>query len=207
MKHSKGKNVQNFTKVFRKQALPLNVPLDSLEPLMKYSGSLHGYFRHSLLLFEPKTLDEASVKVVHLERMGKHEKDNHPKGTSTTKRKEDTPYCTYCEKEGHDEEHCWKLHFELRPKMKGRKEKQKIVATVQKDPESESEDDVKITVTGFSSVGPIDLGSNLVDEMNIIHLGTIEYGPIKLGFNSGDEANISIDVVSKMRRAPNTAYL
>lgn len=76
-----------------------------------------------MLLFGPKTLDEASVKTIHLESRGKHEKYDHPKRETKTKRKEAKPSCTHCEKEVHDEEHCWKMHSELRPKRNGRKEK------------------------------------------------------------------------------------
>jgi len=61
----------------------------------------------------------------------------HPKRTTTTKRKESKPSCIHSQKEGHDEEHCWKIHLKLRPKRNGRKEKQKMVASMQQDQESE----------------------------------------------------------------------
>ena len=70
LKQIKGQTIQNFTQEFRKQSLALNVPLDTSETLMKNIGSLHSYLRHSLLLFKPKNLDEASVKVVHLKSRG-----------------------------------------------------------------------------------------------------------------------------------------
>jgi hypothetical protein len=57
--------------------------------------------------------------------------------------------CTHCEKSGHDEDHCWKLHHELRPKKFGGKGKQKAVATVQQvDLGSKSGDETRITVVG-----------------------------------------------------------
>lgn len=84
----------------------MNVPLDSPETLMNYIGSLHGYLHHSRLLFEAKTLDEASVKVFHIERMEKHEEDDLLKRTTTTKKKEENPSCNHCEKEWHNEEPC-----------------------------------------------------------------------------------------------------
>jgi len=43
------------------------------------------------------------------------------------------PSCTHCKKEGHDDEHYWKLHLELKPKRFGGKGKQKIVETAQQD--------------------------------------------------------------------------
>ena len=145
----------------------MSVPLDTPEMLMKYIASLHSYLHHSLSLFEPKTLDEASVEVVHLENRGKHEQEYNPKRKITTNRKEAKPFCTHSEKKGHDEEHRWKLHLELRPKRNNRKEKQKIVSTMQQDQESESEDDENITTIGFVGVGPINLGLESSDEMKI----------------------------------------
>lgn len=133
LKQSKGKTVHNFIDEFRKQALALNVPLDTSEPLMKYIVSLHSYLYYSLLLFEPKSLDEASVKVVHLESRRKYEQYDCPKRVAIAKRREENPSCNNCEKGGHDEENCWKLHPELRPKRNDRKEKQKTIAIVQQD--------------------------------------------------------------------------
>ena len=59
--------MQRFTEEFRKQALSLGISLDSPEVVTKYIGSLHSYNRHSLLMFEPTTIDSASVKAIHLE--------------------------------------------------------------------------------------------------------------------------------------------
>ena len=58
--------------------MALNIPLDSPKALMKYIGPSHSYLRHSLLLFDTINLDEASVKEIHLENMGKHGQENHP---------------------------------------------------------------------------------------------------------------------------------
>jgi len=46
----------------------------------------------------------------------------------TTAKEEEWPYCNHGEKEGHDDDHCWKQHPKKRPKKYGRKGKQKIVA-------------------------------------------------------------------------------
>jgi hypothetical protein len=71
------------------------------------------------------------------------------KRTTTTKKEEGKSSCTHCQKDGHDDEHCWKLHPELRPKKFGGKRKQKIVATVQQDLGSDSGDEEKITTVGL----------------------------------------------------------
>jgi hypothetical protein len=43
LRQGKGQSVQSFTKEFRKEALALNIRLDSHETLMKYIGALHNY--------------------------------------------------------------------------------------------------------------------------------------------------------------------
>jgi hypothetical protein len=58
------------------------------------------------------------------------------------------PSCTHCEKIGHDDEHCWKLNLEKRPKQFGGKGKTKIVATVQQDLGSNSGDEGNIIAVG-----------------------------------------------------------
>jgi len=91
--------------------------------------------RHSLLLFEPTTIDAMSVKAIHLERKRKNDKEYHPKKScfkphngkfkgkakgkdkkeNTTKKEEGAkPSCTHCKKEGDDDEHSWKFLLELK---------------------------------------------------------------------------------------------
>ena len=127
LRQGRGQDVQSFTEEFRKQTLNLDIALDSHEVVTKYIGSLHSYFRHSLLLFEPTTIDSASVKEIHLENRGKNERDDHFKKphfkppndkpkvkrkvkekrmTSTKKDEGESPYCTHRKKEGHDDDHC-----------------------------------------------------------------------------------------------------
>ena len=59
--------------------------------------------------------------------------------------------CKYCSKEGHDEDHCWKLHPERRPKKFGNnnKGKSKTIANVVQDLGSDSGDETKITAMGY----------------------------------------------------------
>ena len=83
--------MQSFTEEFRKQALSLGISLDSLEVVTKYIGSLHSYIRHSLLFDEPPTIDEASVKAMHIESRGAHEKIYNPKRIAIAKRRGEKP--------------------------------------------------------------------------------------------------------------------
>ena len=54
--------------------------------------------------------------------------------------------CKHCSKDGHDEDHCWKLHPERRPKKFGNKGKSKTAATTQHDLGSDLGDETKITM-------------------------------------------------------------
>jgi hypothetical protein len=112
---------------------------------MKYIGGLHSYIRHTLIFFNPTSLHEVCVQSTHLENRGKHVQE-HPtkkpsklphkqfkkfkrkdKKIATVKREEGKPSCTHCKKSGHDDEHCWKLHPEKRPKQFGGKGKTKTL--------------------------------------------------------------------------------
>jgi hypothetical protein len=122
---------------------------------MKYVGALHSDIRHILLLFNPVNLDEVYVQETHLESRGNNVHGYHTKKpskfqgntfkgkikdkkTTTTKKEEGKSSCTYGKKDGHDDEHCWKLHLDLKPKRYGGKGKPTRVATVQRDLGSDS---------------------------------------------------------------------
>lgn len=129
--------MQSFIEEFHKQAFKLGISLDSPETVIKHVGALHSYIKHSLLLFGPTTIDAANVKAIHLESRGKNDREDQAKKTpfkpqhgkfqkkgkgkdkksvAAKKGDEATSSCTLCKKYGHDEDHCWKLHPELRPK-------------------------------------------------------------------------------------------
>ena len=68
----KGKSVQGYTQEFRKRALILGISLDSPETLLKYIGGLHNYLKHTILMFNPTSIDEVSIQATHLEARGKN---------------------------------------------------------------------------------------------------------------------------------------
>jgi hypothetical protein len=72
LRQSKDKTIQSFTEEFRKKDLALNITLDSYETLIKYIGALHIYIRHTLLFFNPTSLDEVCVQATHPENRGNH---------------------------------------------------------------------------------------------------------------------------------------
>jgi len=57
----KGQSVQSYTQEFKKRALFLDISPDSLETLLKYIGGFHIYLRHTILMFNPTSMDEVSV--------------------------------------------------------------------------------------------------------------------------------------------------
>ena len=84
------------------------------------------------------------------------------------KEDEATPSCTHCKREGHDEDHCWKLHPQLRPKRFNGKGKQKKVATTQQDLGSNSSDETLIT--GVGARGTLSVNNNFDSIASIIFL-------------------------------------
>ena len=72
LRQLKGKSVQGYTQEFRKRALMLGILLDSPETLLKYIGGLHSYMRHTILMFNPTSIDEVSIQATHLEARGKN---------------------------------------------------------------------------------------------------------------------------------------
>jgi hypothetical protein len=65
--------------------------------------------------------------------------------------KEEKLSCKHCKKEGHDDEHCWQLHLEKKPKwFKERKGRQNFLAITQPtNLGSDSSDETKITTVGL----------------------------------------------------------
>jgi hypothetical protein len=67
-------------------------------------------------------------------------------------RKEEKPSCKNCKKEGHDEDRCWQLHPEKRPKwFKEKKGRQTVAATIRPtDLGSDSGDESKVSLVGMT---------------------------------------------------------
>ena len=137
--------------------------------MLKYIEGLHRYLKHNILLFNPKSLDEVCVQATHLEARGKNisdegrnkifkgknkEKTSNGKGkkNASIKKEGEKMVCKHCSREGHDENHCWKLNPKKRPKHQNNKGKQKIAATTQHDLGEDSSDESKITAMGLNNM-------------------------------------------------------
>ena len=51
--------------------------MQSQDTLLKYIGGLHTYLRHTILMFNPTSLDEVCVQATHLEARGKQNFDGN----------------------------------------------------------------------------------------------------------------------------------
>jgi hypothetical protein len=162
----------------------------------------------------------------HLENMRKHvqedpmnEPSNLPhktfkkfkrkgKKTAIVTREGGKPSCTHCKKSSHNEEHCWKLHPEKKPKQFSRKGKTKTVSIVQQDLGSDSGDEGNITTVGVQgkySLHAISSSNNEfhVDEQKRNELFQIrvvsKHTKIDTLFDPGSQLNlISEALVKKM---------
>jgi hypothetical protein len=129
LKLRKGQIVQEYTDGSRKMALMLDIPLHTQKTLMKYIEGLPAYIRNIVFMFGPTNINEVYVQATYIEagKIGvgvsgesssrKEDKSKwNGKKENPVERKEEKPSCKHCKKEGHDEDHCWKLHPKKRPK-------------------------------------------------------------------------------------------
>ena len=72
LRQLKGKSVWGYTQEFRKRDLILGISLDSPETLLKYISGLHSYIRHTIIMFNPTSVDDVSIQATHLEARGKN---------------------------------------------------------------------------------------------------------------------------------------
>jgi hypothetical protein len=228
IRQAKGKSVQSYTQEFRRRVLILGIDLFSQETLLKYIGGLHSYLRHTILMFNPTNLDEVCVQETHLEARGRNKpqegsnkpfvkrdkgkrkfKGNGRKNASVNKEGEKLS-CKHCSKDGHDEDHCWKLHPEIKPKKFNNKGKPKTVATTQHDLGSDSGDETKITAMGLQGKDSIASTSSSSSSLNetqhekerieVFHIRVMsKHTNIDTLFDIGSQANlISEDIVKKL---------
>ena len=91
-------------------------------------------------------------------------------------------------KEGHDDEHCWQLHPEKRPKwFKERKGRQKVATTRPTDLGSDSGDGSKITTVGLTGI----IGDGYDSRSKLFHIRVImKHTKIDTLIYSGSQYNL-----------------
>jgi hypothetical protein len=213
LKLRKGQSVQEYTDGFRKMALMLDIPLQTQETLMKYIGGLPAHIRNTVFMFGPTNLDEVSVQATYIEagkagmsgessfqkKDDKRKRYGNGKSANTVSKKEEKLTCKHCKKEGHDEDKCWQLHPDKRPKwFKGKKGTQTVAATTSKpiDLGSDSGDESKMTLIGMTG----NFGEETDCRNKLFHIRVImRHTKISTLIDSGSQSNlISEELVKKL---------
>jgi hypothetical protein len=125
-------------------------------------------------LFKQHTLKQGKHELVYqVESSSRKEekiKGNGKKANSATRREEKLS-CKHCKKEGHDDDHCWKLNLEKRPKwFKERKGRQTVATTTRpKDLGYDSGDETKITTVGLTGK----IGDGYFSRCKLFHIRVI----------------------------------
>jgi hypothetical protein len=97
---------------------------------------------------------------------GKGKFKGNGKKNSSVKKEGEKLSCKHCSKHGHDEDHCWKLHPEMRPKKFNNKTKPKNVANTQHDLGSDWGYETKIKAMGFQCKDSIASTSSSSSSLN-----------------------------------------
>jgi hypothetical protein len=181
-------------------------------------------------MFNPSNLDEVCVQATHLEARGRNDTHEGNKKTffhgdkgkkkfkgngrkNVVVKKEGEKFtCKHCSKDGHDEDHCWKLHPERRHKKFGNnnKGKSKTAATVQQDLGSDSGDETKITTMGYQGNGSkastscsnnVNVTQQEKARIELFHIRVVsKHTKIDTLFDTGSQANlISEETVKKLK--------
>jgi len=176
-------------------------------------------------MFNPTSIDEISVQATHLEARGKNvnpevrgsskptaNKNKEKRKHKWKERKANVvqntkPSCTHCKKDGHDDEHCWILHPELKP-MKYDGKKKKIVVAIQKDLGSDTGNETTIAAIGIkgknseastsNSAQSTDNKENERKRHELFHTRVIsKHQKIDTLFDSGSQVNLIYEAIVK----------
>jgi hypothetical protein len=210
LKLRKGQTVQEYTDGFRKMALMLDIHLQTQETFMNYIRGLPAHIRNTVFMFVPTNLDKVSGQATYIE-VGKagvsgessssrkeDKRKRHGNNANAVTRKEGKPTCKHCKKEGHDEDRCWQLHPEKRPKWFKEKKGTQTVAMTSKptDLGSDSGDESNISLVGMTGK----IGEDIDCRSKLFHIRVImRHTKIDTLIDSGFESNlISEELVKQL---------
>jgi len=69
--------------------------------------------------------------------------------TVTVKKGDVKLSCSHCQRDGHEEDHCWKLHPNLKPKWSKKQKGRRKTTTIVQDLGSDSRDKSKVIAMGL----------------------------------------------------------
>jgi hypothetical protein len=104
-------------------------------------------------------------------------------------RKEERPFCKHCKKEGHDEDRCWQLHPEKRPKWFKEKKGRQTVATTTRPTNLglDSGDESNVSLVGMISK----IGEGINCRSNLFHIRVImRHTKVDILIDSGSQSNL-----------------
>ena len=104
-------------------------------------------------------------------------------------RKEGNPSCKHCKKEGHDEDKCWELNSEKRPKWFKEKKGMQTVATTTKptDLGSDLGDESKVSLVGITGK----IGEEIDCRSNLFHVRVImRHTKVDTLIDNGSQSNL-----------------
>jgi hypothetical protein len=121
-------------------------------------------------MLNPSNFDELCVQAIHIESSKGNVGDSV--STDTWKRKDpwkrkekekkiattrkEKPTCKHCKKVGHDEDRCWFLHLDLKPKKYAKQgRKNTAVVTIQVDLGLDSSDDTQVVAMGIRGINSV----------------------------------------------------
>lgn len=157
-----GQSMHEYTTKLRKIAIMFGISSKNPNVLLKYLGGLHLHLCEQMMLFNPKSVDEACVQTQYLENIGleraqsigSKQKEQHDaskegkkqKGVKHKKMAATSHQCNdpsnHCNIDGHIEEKCWKLHPKLNLKNKKKYKKKKNFMAIDSSNHVESNLDV-----------------------------------------------------------------
>jgi hypothetical protein len=170
---------------------------------MKYIRGLPAHIRNIVFMFGPTNLDGVSVQDTYIEvgresvlgessssrKEDKRTRHGNGKNANAVSKKEGNPSCNHCKKEGHDEDRCWQLHPEKRPKWFKEKKGTQIVETTSKptDLGSDSGDESKISLVSMTGKN----GEDIDCRSKLFHIRVImRQTKIDTLIDSGSQSNL-----------------
>jgi hypothetical protein len=160
-------------------------------------------------MFGPTNIDDVFVQETYIEvgktrcvvsgesSLRKEDKRKwNGKKANLVAKKEERISCKHCNKEGHDDDHFWKLHPEKRPKCFKERKGRQIVATTSQPTNlgSDSGDESKIKVVGLTGK----LGDGYDPRSKLFHISVImRHTKVDTLIDSGSQSNLISKEVGK----------
>jgi hypothetical protein len=130
------------------------------------------------------------------------------RSTATVKTNDEKPICSHCEKKGHVEDRCWKLHLGLKPKWARHQKGKRKTTTIVRDHGLDSKDESKLIAMGLKGdvfIASCSYASTFVDvshderkKLELLHIRVISHHTkIDTLVDSGSQVNLIFEDIFK----------